>query len=96
MTDAVHILICVPWSRYSGLVPSIQLNCTKCGTPVAVDKKNVFQIEPMHLTIQCTDCSKDLLEDPATNPGGLIGGRRYDDLTEATLAALESISRNRG
>jgi hypothetical protein len=73
-------LVCIEWDKRSGIVDSVQRNCSNCSVAVAVDKANAKRIEGgFHMTILCIHCVlKVATPEEIGNAKSMVGGKTLE------------------
>lgn len=83
---------CVPWDCRSRLIVTVQRKCSLCGADVALSASNVEVAAGQPLI--CLDCAGNRFKTDDF-VGGFVGGKFYQDLHAAALAAAaEAFRRN--
>jgi len=90
--DLEGYLGCAPWGSQS--IPSEMRLCAMCQTQICLSKSNVARARK--LVKICVPCLRELFPDigPGPDAPGLVGGKIYDDVGAAMLAALAELGRN--
>ncbi len=81
---------CLPWGMHS--LPCVRRQCQLCSLPVALQERNV---EPTKgFVVICIACLAELFPDSFAHPKAMVGGKLYDNTTEACAAAYGEMLRN--
>lgn len=91
------IVICALAAGWSGLVPSVERDCSECGARIVVDVENIRVVISEGRSLVCVNCGiKIVAADPDPQFEGLVGGRTVKGFEDSLKAAAGRIKRRQG
>lgn len=84
------VLVCAPWEGQH-LMVSVRRRCAMCERALAMSKSNVATAK--ELILMCIQCALESFPDEV-ELRGLVGGKSYENLHHALLAAQLEMNRN--